>query len=108
VLWWLRKRREPKGRSEGLAVRPEALRVVQLYRDLEKEMNLWGVPRSAHTPPLAHAAALGSDQHPIADDVMALTLVYQEVRFGERAFGPDEDSEFRTRLTALRKDRAAA
>jgi hypothetical protein len=88
--------------------RAEAMRVVSLYRDLEREMKLWGVPRQAHVPPLGHAASLRERRHPIADQVMDLTLVYQEVRFGDRAFGHDDDQQFRTRLAELKKNRFAA
>jgi transglutaminase-like putative cysteine protease len=108
LLWRLRKRPAPKRIAPTTLVRPEALRVVQLYRELEREMTRWGVARPTHTPPLAHAAALHTARHLIADDVKTLTLVYQEVRFGDRAFGPEEEADFRARLAALRKNRAAA
>lgn len=108
LFWRMRKRPSQNGGAPSAMVRPDAQRVVQLYRDLEKEMVLWGVARPSHLPPLAHANALGRVGHPIASDVLSLTLVYQQVRFGDRRFGPADDSEFRARLLALRKDRAAA
>jgi protein-glutamine gamma-glutamyltransferase len=88
--------------------RAEALRVVALYQDLEREMKLWGVPRLPHMPPLRHAKSLEELRHPIAPDVLELTLVYQEVRFGDRAFASNDDANFREKLGALRKTRAAA
>jgi protein-glutamine gamma-glutamyltransferase len=107
LLWKLRRKPSPTGEAPKPEFRAEALRVVALYRDLEKEMKLWGVPRSPHTPPLTHANLLRGRQHPIAEEVLALTLVYQEVRFGQQPFHTGDDARFRLRLGALRKQRAA-
>lgn len=86
----------------------DALRVVALYRELEAVMRSWGVARSPQVPPMRHARSLGEKHHPIASEVFALTEIYQQVRFGQRAFSEREAAAFKARLAVLRRERNAA
>ncbi|NVL78517.1 DUF4129 domain-containing protein, partial [Escherichia coli] len=53
-------------------------------------------------PPLAHAEHLLEQRHPLADDVIALTRLYLETRFGGRPLSTDARHEFERRLLRVR------
>jgi hypothetical protein len=62
-------------------------------------------------PPLRHAEELRSRRHPLAAEVLALTNVYLETRFGGAALtdGARRDFERRVRdIRAFRGERAAS
>ncbi|MEB2314199.1 MAG: DUF3488 and transglutaminase-like domain-containing protein [Sorangiineae bacterium] len=101
---WRRRRR--RATSESTARTPEqlaALQVVALYRALEDAMMSHGVMRQVGTPPLAHALALVELGHPIGAEVLALTELYLEVRFGERILTDAERRTFVERVRAVRQ-----
>ena len=81
------------------------LRIVGLYKSLEAAMTARGVPRHLGTPPLAHAHALADMRHPIASEVLQLTEIYQQARFGGRQLDEAQGREFATRVRALRQSR---
>lgn len=80
---------------------PNAERVVELYRSLERAMAARGAGRTVSTPPLTHARGLRAVGHPIADEVLDLTQRYQAVRFGGAPFTETDRREFRARIHAL-------
>ncbi|HYO94204.1 MAG TPA: DUF3488 and transglutaminase-like domain-containing protein [Polyangiaceae bacterium] len=82
-----------------------AERVAELYRELDSAMAARGVPRPSGTPPLLHAQSLVALQHPIADEVLALTEQYLRVRFGHESFGDPERKLYSQRVRALRQPR---
>ncbi len=78
------------------------LRVVALYRGLEDVLRGLGIPRPASSPPLAYAKALSEVGHPAASEVLALTRLYLEARFGNRDLTSEEEANFLARTKALR------
>jgi protein-glutamine gamma-glutamyltransferase len=98
-------------RLRRLRVRPGKLlgqtasvtRVVALYRGLEDVLRGMGVGRQPTTPPLAHAKALEQLNHPAAPEVLSLTEVYLEARFGRRELSLEEERDFERRVKSLRQ-----
>jgi transglutaminase-like putative cysteine protease len=78
--------------------------VVALYRALEAALAERGVPRAPSTPPLAHARALFERQHPLAAEVLELTELYLEARFGDQPLSVEQQRHFARRIRALRRD----
>ncbi|MCC6217802.1 MAG: DUF3488 domain-containing protein [Polyangiaceae bacterium] len=111
AVWlWRRRRRAAAGAEERPAETPEAESAIQLYRLLERSMATAGVARPAATPPLAHARAVGELAHPFAAEILVLTRVYLEARFGGRVLTPSERREFASRARGVgqRPERAAS
>jgi protein-glutamine gamma-glutamyltransferase len=82
---------------------PAQLAVVALYRQLETAMAARGIPRAPGTPPLAHARGLAALGHPLADELLELTEIYLDARFGPRELGDAERRDFTRRVRALRQ-----
>jgi transglutaminase-like putative cysteine protease len=78
-------------------------RVVALYRSLEDALRGMGVGRQVTTPPLAHARSLEELKHPAAVEILELTEVYLEARFGRRELSLDEERDYERRVKALRR-----
>ncbi len=101
---WMRRRKpgdasSPKNRSPKQVA---ALQTVALYRSLEDAMNAHGVMRQSATPPLAHARALLELGHPIGPEVLALTELYLEARFGGRELTEGDRRDFSRRVRAMK------
>ena len=83
IVW---KRRRAVGAADADGVkRADTLRLetaAALYRALENALQLQGISRAPSVPPLRHAQELKSRCHPLADEVLSLTHVYLETRFG--------------------------
>jgi len=109
VYWLTRRRRRQGGRTPSAPTPQEisATQVVGLYRSLERALAIRGVPRQTGTPPLAHARALEQLRHPIAADVLELTEIYQQVRFGGRPLDEKTRREYGLRVRALKQAREA-
>lgn len=106
-VYWLRRTRRAAAENKD-PPKPDELsvqRIVALYRSLEAVLVLLGVPRPASVPPLAHALGLVALGHPAADEVLALTQIYIDARFGERRLDDAERSQFSERVRALRQVR---
>lgn len=106
----LRRARLHPGKLLGQATAPT--RAVVLYRSLEEALRSMGIGRQLTTPPLAHARALEQLNHPAAAEVLSLTELYLEARFGRRELSPEEERDFERRVRQLRRlelpeDRAA-
>jgi hypothetical protein len=92
-----------RARPGQLAGQPAAVtRVVFLYRQLEDVLRTQNLGRPASTPPLAHAQSLLELNHPLAAEVLALTEIYLEVRFGRRDFDIEDERDFDARVKAMR------
>jgi hypothetical protein len=109
-LYWLRRNRphlttHPTRRSPTELAN---LQIVALYHALEAAMAVLGVPRQPSTPPLAHALALRDFRHPAAEEILALTRLYLEVRFGGHHLADSERRDFAHRVKALRQTRSAS
>ncbi|HWL87769.1 MAG TPA: DUF4129 domain-containing protein, partial [Polyangiaceae bacterium] len=77
-----------------------------LYRALDTVLVVQGIGRPAALPPLAHAEHLRENQHPLADEILALTQVYLEARFGGVSLTPDVTRDFERRVRILRATRS--
>jgi transglutaminase-like putative cysteine protease len=103
VLW---RRRRKSSRAEGDGERrPTDARLdaaAALYRRLETALQLQGITRAPSIPPLRHAEELKSKSHPLADEVLALTQVYLEARFGGATLTDNEKRSFERRVRTLR------
>jgi len=82
---------------------PATLHAVALYRALEAALAARGVPRQASTPPLAHARALLALGHPSAPEILDLTSLYLEARFGGRPLDDAQRRAFLRRVKLLRQ-----
>ena len=75
---------------------------IRLYRELEHVMSEYGVARPVGTPPRRWATMLQEFDHPIASDVLALTQLYIEARFGGRVLTETDTVQFEQTLKVLR------
>lgn len=103
-LGWRKLRLQRTRAKPGqIAGQPAAVtRVVTLYRQLEDVLRNLNIGRSSSTPPLAHARALQELGHPLAAEVLALTEIYQAVRFGRRDFSVEDERDFDARVKTMR------
>lgn len=111
ALTWraLAKRRRRNAPPSAPALEsPQSQEAIRLYRDLELVMAQHGIARRPETPPLAHANALVSLQHPLADEVLELTEIYLAVRFGGASLSEQLSTQYRHRLRALKDRKTAA
>jgi transglutaminase-like putative cysteine protease len=111
AAWKRRHRRAATGERLAPTRAPDARTEssAALYRMLEAALQSQGITRAPSIPPLRHAEELGSRKHPLATEVLALTTVYLETRFGGAALtdGTRRDFERRVReIRAFRGDRA--
>ncbi len=102
ALYTLRRnRRRPRRAGDGAGARLKAQRAVTLYEQLEVALARRGVPRPVSVPPLRHAEQLAALGHPESDEIIALTQVYLEVRFGGRPLDAQLSQSFQQRVKAL-------
>jgi hypothetical protein len=103
IAW---KRRRTGGAVDPLAKRDAPDRNLEtattLYRSLEGALALNGITRPMSLPPLRHAEDLRARQHPLADEVVSLTLVYLEARFGGTRLDDGAKRDFERRVRAIR------
>jgi transglutaminase-like putative cysteine protease len=107
---WRRRRKTgaADADSEKRVVDPRLDAAAALYRGLETALQLQGITRAPSMPPLRHAEELKSRSHPLADEVLSLTQVYLETRFGGAALSDVEKKNFERRVRALRATRTEA
>ena len=106
---WKRRRQRVETRDPSGAKRPEDARAqtaAALYRALETALQLHGISRAPSIPPLRHAEELGSRNHPLAGEVLALTQVYLEARFGGVVLNEPTRRDFERRVRDVRAFRA--
>jgi hypothetical protein len=103
---WKRRRRMKDVRNEGDATnRAQNARfeaAIALYRTLETALRVHGLPRPPSRPPLRYAEELQERRHPLAGEVLALTTVYLETRFGGRALTEVVKRDFERRIRDIR------
>jgi transglutaminase-like putative cysteine protease len=105
---WKRRRKRGETGERTATKRPPDMRVessAALYRALEAALQTQGVTRAPSMPPLRHAEELRSRQHPLADEVFALTNVYLETRFGGSVLTDATRREFERRVRDIRSFR---
>ena len=101
---WKRLRRRNANRNDGDPTkRPQSFEAaVALYRALETALRIHGLPRPPSRPPLRHAEELQELRHPLAGEVLALTTVYLEARFGGQALTEAGQRDFERRIREIR------
>jgi len=107
---WKRRKRKSEAREETAAKRDQDVRgetAAALYRALETALHGQGVTRALSTPPLRHAEELCSRRHPLADEVLTLTNVYLEARFGGTTLSEASRRDFERRIRDIRGYRPA-
>jgi hypothetical protein len=108
LLWRLRRRRRRLAPSSEAQQSQDTQRVVALYQQLEEVLRVHGVPRRADTPPLSHALSLESSGFPMAKEVLSLTEIYLESRFGNTPLDDGAALDYSRRVRALRRWQQAA
>jgi transglutaminase-like putative cysteine protease len=99
----LRFRRDRQGHGEEpRATDATALAATSLYRQLEAVLSFRGIPRPSSLPPLRHALELIERRHPLGTEVLALTHVYLEGRFGHRQLTEVDVRDFEQRVRQVR------
>ena len=81
---------------------PSALLATELYELLDGAMSAQGVSRSPGTPPLRHAEALKALDHPLSAEILALTEIYLEARFGGVVIDEALRREYEDRVKSVR------
>jgi transglutaminase-like putative cysteine protease len=105
---WKRRHRRGPGRNRQPPPRPPDPRVetsAALYRSLETALQAQGITRAPSMPPLRHAEELRSRRHPLATEVLALTSVYLETRFGGAVLTDATRRDFERRVRDIRSFR---
>jgi transglutaminase-like putative cysteine protease len=95
------KQRTPSAK-EVMPRSPSALLATELYEQLDSAMGAQGVGRAPGVPPLRHAEGLAAIEHPLADEILALTQAYLRARFGGEVISAEERKHFEERVKALR------
>jgi hypothetical protein len=109
-LVWKRRRRKSKTPEDGEItpdIQAHVALATALYRTLEGALQAQGIYRAPSTPPLRHARDLQTRRHPFAEEVLALTSVYLETRFGGCALADADKRDFERRVRELRGHRVA-
>jgi transglutaminase-like putative cysteine protease len=106
VAYYFWKRRKttapvkPKPLKEKLDRNLET--ATMLYRALEAALSSNGISRPASLPPLRHAEELRARKHPLGDEIVALTNVYLEARFGGESLTDGTRRDFERRVREIR------
>lgn len=103
VTWLRRRRRQQSASRDALTPRsPSAVLATSLYEMLDAAMGAQGIARTPGTPPLRHAESVAALDHPLAEEILALTMVYLQARFGGVTISDEERRNFERRVKALR------
>jgi len=94
---------EPK--DEAFPRDASAVAATMLYQLLDTALSLRGIGRPPSLPPLRHALDLADRQHPLAPEVLALTHLYLDTRFGHRTLTEPEKRAFEHRVREVRTRR---
>jgi hypothetical protein len=104
AVWIFRRRRRRS--SEGPQsdqLQASALLAQELYRLVDRALVVAQVPRPVSTPPLTHAQALLGSGHPMGPELVLLTQIYLDARYGQCPLSDDEIREFRLRVSKMRR-----
>ncbi len=103
LVWKQRRRFQRTGRPNPQRARHARLdAAAAMYRALETALQVQGVTRSPAMPPLRHAEELLARRHPLADEVLSLTHVYLETRFGGTTLTEATRRDFEKRVRTIR------
>lgn len=107
-VWLWRRRRV--ARIEKVKDKPsEAIRLAReataVYEQLDAAMLSVGVGRTPGTPPLKHAETLDSSNHPLSQDIKAVTDRYLRARFGGEPMDAQERKSIELRIQRVRMRR---
>ena len=106
LIWRHRKARPaPRGPAPDTRAR-ERFMATSLYELLEAAMSAQGIARGASILLLRHALLFKGFGHLLADEVLELTHVYLDVRFGGTSITEDDRKTFETRVKRVRAVRA--
>ncbi|HSY21473.1 MAG TPA: DUF3488 and transglutaminase-like domain-containing protein [Polyangiaceae bacterium] len=103
-LWKQRRHRGAGAPAKAAnAVRdPRGEASVALFRALESALANRGITRPPSTPPLRHAEQLQANHHPLGPEVLSLTKVYIETRFGGIDLTDATKRDFEYRIRQIR------
>ncbi len=102
---WKQRRQRGDGSSakKATAARdPRGEASVALFRALESALAYRGITRPPSTPPLRHAEQLQASRHPLGPEVLLLTKVYLETRFGGFDLTDATKKDFEHRIRQIR------
>jgi hypothetical protein len=103
IYWRWRKTRRQRGDEEAGEKRsPSAILATALYESLDAAMGAQGIPRPPGVPPLRHAEALLQLEHPLAEEILGLTEVYLQARFGGEELTEEDGRDYERRVKAIR------
>lgn len=107
TLWKRRAAKRATPRDPETTAMPRALlAAAELYRSLDQAVALQGFPRPTGLPPLRHAATVAEAEHPLADEILALTNAYLDVRFGGSELTEERKKDFERRVRGIRAFKA--
>jgi transglutaminase-like putative cysteine protease len=103
-LWRQRRRfHAAHAEDDGQAPRdPHLEAAAALYRMLEGALSVHGIIRPSSLPPLRHAMDLTEQRHPLAPEVLALTHLYLDTRFGHASLTDADRRDFERRVREVR------
>ena len=109
-LVWKRRRHAATAGARDPKAKPDVKleTAAALYRSLELALVSHGIARPASLPPLRHAEDLRASNHPLAGEILSLTGVYIETRFGGGALTEGLRRDFERRVRDLRAHRKPA
>jgi transglutaminase-like putative cysteine protease len=105
VLWRRRRKTEaaPRVRNKADGPRDRNIEIsATLYRTLETALQVHGLSRAPSLPPLRHAEEMCSRGHPLGSEVVSLTTVYLEARFGGALLNDASRRDFERRVRDIR------
>jgi hypothetical protein len=97
-----RRNRNRKTEKEPSPEEGNALVATTLYRLLDTALSARGIVRPLSLPPLKHALELTQQDHPLAPEVLSLTHVYLDSRFGHRTLTENDVRSFEKRVREVR------
>lgn len=96
-----------RGREPSESERAQAVGLITaLYEQLDAAMAQQGLGRPQGMPPLKHAESSAVRSHALGEEIMALTRLYLDVRFGGATFGDRQRGDIEQRIKAIRAYRA--
>jgi len=108
LAYFIWKRKRPGREAEatpGEILDRNGQTATALYRALEGALASNGIARPTSLPPLRHAEELRVRNHPLGGEVLALTTVYLEARFGGYRIDEPTRQDFERRVRVLRTSR---
>jgi hypothetical protein len=75
---------------------------VILFRSLESALHAQGISRPPSLPPLRHAQDLHDQKHPLGDEILSLTQVYLQARFGGAELSETARRDYERRVRTIR------